>query len=248
MLLAKEQRKGVAILLGIALFVWIGIAIGKGKRTQEPEPLPKVQESPNSSGKRDRWEAYKDSLRQVQTKRYAAWDAENRQRYDSFRLHRQQFWDSVRVADSLWRDSVGWKPILKIKKDTVLDLNHCDTTQLQYIRGIGSYTARLIVRYREQLGGYYSVAQLGDSVFATWHLDTLTQYFTANPADVRLLPVNAANVAMLQRHPYLRYEQAKAIYTLRRQRIRLESMDDLRCLREFSDQDLNRLRPYLTFE
>lgn len=248
MLLAKEQRKGVAILLGIALFVWIGIAIGKGKKTPEPEPRPQVQESPNSSKKRDRWEAYKDSMRQVQTKRYAAWDAENRQRYDSFRVHRQQFWDSVRVADSLWRDSVGWKPTMRIKKDTVLDLNHCDTTELQYIRGIGSYTARLIVRYREQLGGYYSVAQLGDSVFANWRLDTLTQHFTVNPSDVRTLPVNAANVAMLQRHPYLRYEQAKAIYTQRRQRIRLESIDDLRCLREFTEQDLHRLYPYLSFE
>ena len=248
MLLAKEQRKGVAILLGIALFVWVGIGIGKGEQTPAQEPTPQVQKSPNSSEKRDRWEAYKDSMRRVQTKRYAEWDAENRQRYNSFRVHRQQFWDSVRVADSLWRDSVGWKPILKIKKDTVLDLNHCDTTELQYIRGIGSYTARLIVRYREQLGGYYSVAQLGDSVFANWRLDTLAQHFTVNPSDVRTLAVNAANVAMLQRHPYLRYEQAKAIYTLRRQRIRLESIDDLRCLREFTEQDLHRLYPYLSFE
>jgi type II secretory pathway component PulK len=78
-------------------------------------------------------------------------------------------------------------------------------------------------------------------------LDTLAQHFTVNPSDVRKLPVNAANIAMLQRHPYLRYEQAKAIYTLRRQRIRLESIDDLRCLREFTEQDLNRLRPYFDF-
>ena len=46
------------------------------------------------------------------------------------------------------------------KKDTVLELNSADTIELQYIRGIGSYYAKQIVRYRQQLGGYYKVEQL----------------------------------------------------------------------------------------
>jgi hypothetical protein len=52
----------------------------------------------------------------------------------------------------------------------------------------------------------------------------------------------------LQRHPYLRYNQAKAIYTLRRQRLHLSSISDLASLPELSPDDLLRLAPYLAFE
>ena len=40
--------------------------------------------------------------------------------------------------------------ILTIKKDTILNLNTADTIELCYIRGIGTYTAKNIVRYRKR--------------------------------------------------------------------------------------------------
>ena len=104
----------------------------------------------------------------------------------------------------------------RIKKDTIIDLNRCDTTDLLYIRGIGSYTAYMIIRYREQLGGYYSPAQLTDDVFAKCRLDTLLGHFVADSAAIERIDVNSSSIDMLQRHPYIRYQQAKAVYTLRR--------------------------------
>ena len=153
------------------------------------------------------------------------------------------------MADSLWRDSVGWHFAAKhIKKDTILDLNHCDTTDLQFIRGIGPYAARQIVRYRKALGGYYSPTQLTDEYFAKLRLDTLLQHFTVDTTVIRPIPVNTASINDLQRHPYIRYSQAKAIYTLRRQRLSLRSVADLRALHELTDEDIRRLAPYLQFE
>ena len=52
----------------------------------------------------------------------------------------------------------------------------------------------------------------------------------------------------MQHHPYLRYEQAKAIYTLRRKNLKLRSIDDLRALPELTDEDLERIAPYLRFD
>jgi len=46
----------------------------------------------------------------------------------------------------------------------------------------------------------------------------------------------------------LRFEQARAIYEYRRRRIRLSGMDDLSGLPELTEDDLQRLRPYLSFE
>lgn len=249
MILAKEQRIGAAILLGIALIVWIVMAF------MQAEPI----EAPETAPHKPSWEERKDSIRRADSLRYARWSEEREQRYDSFRFVdsarraewkrvRQQQYDSLRIADSLWRDSVGLRKVLHEKKDTIIDLNRCDTADLQYIRGIGAYTAARIIRYREQLGGFYSPAQLTDEALSGLHLDTLLHHFTANADDVQPLPVNSCSAERLQRHPYLRYNQAKAIYALRRKNVHLHAIDDLRSLDELTEEELIRLAPYLSFE
>lgn len=248
MLLAKEQRIGAAVLFGIALVVWFGMALWPEETAEEPQQPTKKS-----------WAERKDSIRIADSLRYVQWKEERQARYDSFRLadsmrhaawkiERQQRWDSMRLADSLWKDSVGWKSVRRIKKDTILDLNRCDTTDLLLIRGIGRYTAIRIVEYREQLGGYYSPDQLTDEPFAKCRLDTLLHCFTASPEDVQQLHVNRCNIDVLQRHPYLRYNQAKAIYTLRRQKIQLHALEELENLPELTEEDIRRIAPYLSFE
>lgn len=249
-ILAKEQRIGAFILFGIFLIIWLTVALWP---SQEPD-----LQAPQDPVKRT-WEQRKDSMRRVDSLRYAQWSKEREQRYDSFRLadsmrrdewkrERQQAYDSFRVADSLWRDSVGWRYARHIKKDTVLDLNHTDTAELQLIRGIGRYTAMQIIRYREQLGGYISPTQLTDEEFVKLRLDTLLSHFTADSNEVQQIPVNSSSAERLQRHPYIRYQQAKAVYTLRRKRTRLNGIEDLQHLPEFTETELKRLAPYLSFE
>jgi len=231
---------------------WIIVAFVQSNKHLPEEPVP-------STGQRRTWEQRKDSMRHADSVRYAMWAAEREQRYDSFRMAdsirrsewkaiRQQQYDSFRIADSLWRDSVGWRYTKRIKKDTILDLNHCDTAELQYIRGIGRFSATQIVRYREQLGGFYSTEQLKDEALSKCRLDTLLHRFTVNDSNIQKIPVNTCSLERLQRHPYLRYNQAKAIYTLRRQNIRLHALDDLRTLPELTPQDIERISPYLSFE
>ena len=249
MVLAKEQRRGAALLLGIALIGWIVYAAWPSR--QPPTPTPRTTKRP--------WSERKDSIRRADSLRFVQWKTEREARYDSFfvadslrheawKIERKARWDSMRIADSLWRDSMGIYFTPRLKRDTILDLNHCDTAELQLIRGIGRYTAVQIVQYRDRLGGFYSPAQLTDPVFAKLHLDTLLHHFTASPQDVRLIPVNTTSIETLQRHPYLSYDQAKAIYHLRRKQVRIASMDDLRSLPELPDSTLLRLAPYLSFE
>lgn len=251
MILAKEQRRAAVLLFSVALVAWFIVAVWPSRQNPIPEPQ---QVPPKRS-----WEERKDSMRRADSLRYAQWAAEREQQYDSFHVAdsmrraewktaRQKQWDSIRVADSIWRDSVGIPFIPRFKKDTILDLNHCDTAELQYIRGIGRYTAVQIVRYRKRLGGFYSPEQLTDEVFGKLSLDTLLHHFTADAKDITPLRINSCDISTLQRHPYLRYEQAKAIYNLRRKQLRLTSLDDLRALPELSDSDLHRLAPYLLFE
>ncbi len=253
MLFAKEQRIGASILCGIALVAWLVVAMWPSRNTdslpQEPSPV-----APKKS-----WEERKDSIRLADSMRYVQWAAEREQRYDSFRMvdslrrvewkkERLKWRDSARVADSVWLDSVGIAFVRRVKKDTILDLNHCDTSELMFIRCIGRYTAVQIVQYREHLGGYYSPLQLTDEAFEKLSLDTLLCHFTADTTAIRHLRINTCSAQHLARHPYLRYEQAKAIYDLRRKRIRISSLDELRGLPQLTDDDLRRLKPYISFE
>ena len=249
MVLAKEQRRGAALLFALALIGWIVYAVWPSRQPLTPNPL---------TTKRP-WSERKDSIRRADSLRFVQWKEERQARYDSFfvadslrheawKIERQARWDSMRIADSLWRDSMGIYFTPRPKRDTILDLNRCDTAELQLIRGIGRYTAVQIVRYRDRLGGFYSPAQLTDPVFAKLHLDTLLHRFTADTTLLRLIPVNTTSIETLQRHPYLGYDQAKAIYHLRRKQVRIASMDDLRSLPELPDSTLLRLAPYLSFE
>ena len=251
MLLTREQRLGATILFSIALFAWIVAAVWPS-RNPSPEP-------PAPSAKQRTWEERKDSMRRADSLRYAQWAAEREQRYDSFCLAdsirraewkqvRQARYDSFRIADSIWRDSVGWRYAKRIKKDTVIDLNHCDTIDLLLLRGIGPYTAMQIIRYREQLGGYYSPSQLTDSYFVRCHLDSLLASFTADTTVIQRINVNTCSPERLQRHPYLRYHQAKAIYDFRRKKMHIRSLEELRSVTDLTDTDLLRLTPYLSFD
>lgn len=163
------------------------------------------------------------------------------------------------LAIDRWRDSVRMAAdsvprYVSHKRDTILNLRTADTTELKMIKGIGSYRAKQIIRYREQLGGFVSVEQLRevtalqplltDSLSA----DTLLAHFFIDSVCVVPLKVNSMRVEQLQRHPYLSFEQARAIYELRRRKIQLKHLDQLRTLDCLTEQDIQRLRPYLSFE
>lgn len=254
MILDKEQRIGAYIICGIAFVAWLVVALSRNDDSSALPPEPARQAKQYRS-----WEERKDSMKRADSIRYARWTEEREQRYDSFRradaLRREEWkrerqlrYDSFRIADSLWRDSVGINYVKKDKKDTVLDLNHTDTAELQLIRGIGAYKARMITEYGERLGGYYSPDQLTDEALAGLHLDSLIPSFTADSAVIQPIPVNTSGKEKLAAHPYLRYTQAKAIYELRRRKVRLCSIDDLRSITQLDSAQLERLRPYLSFE
>ena len=163
------------------------------------------------------------------------------------------------LAIDRWRDSVRMAAdsvprYVSHKRDTILNLRTADTTELKLIKGIGSYRAKQIIRYREQLGGFASVEQLCE-VKALQPLlkdslstDSLLSHFFIDSVRVVPLKVNSMRVEQLQRHPYLSFEQARAIYELRRRKIHLKHLDQLRTLDCLTEQDIQHLRPYLSFE
>lgn len=154
--------------------------------------------------------------------------------------------DSVAV-DSLRKDSLPrWE---EENKDTILNLRTADTVELKMIHGIGSYRARQIVRYREQLGGFVSVEQVLEAKgMENVEADSLLAHFWIDSVKIEPMNVNSVGVQRLSRHPYLRFEQAQAIYELRRKKIRLDSIQQLQQIECISAETLEKIAPYLNFD
>lgn len=151
--------------------------------------------------------------------------AEYRARHDSLMAHRQP----------------------KLAEGTTLDINTADTTLLKQIPGIGSYYARRIVAYRSSLGGFISPQQVCEVPGVP---ADIARWCTVSPkarSSVHRLSVNTADFRTLVHHPYLSYEQVKAIFDFRRKHGRLHAWRDLSLSPEFTPADTLRLAPYLTF-
>lgn len=139
-----------------------------------------------------------------------------------------------------------YEKVEKLAEGTTLSLNEADTTALKRIPGVGSYYASKIVKYRDRLGGFVSVSQINEVEGLP---PGAVRWFTveAHPT-VRKISINKATFKELVRHPYLSYEQTKAIVNHVRMYGPLRSWKDLRLYKEFSEADFSRLDPYVVFE
>lgn len=137
----------------------------------------------------------------------------------------------------------------KFPKGTVVELNTADTMILKKVPGIGSSFARRIVKYRNLLGGFYTVAQLGE----VYGIDedryyALAPWFRTDASLVRLIRINRLPADSLPYHPYLNKSQKRVLRQLRRQKGRIGGWENLQLLEEFTPADRERLAPYLSFE
>jgi len=141
-------------------------------------------------------------------------------------------------------DSVPRQYPVKIKEYEHIVLNTADTTMLQRVPGIGPYFARKIVQYGERLGGFVSVEQLDE--IDDFPLDS-KRYMVVEDAHPRKLNVNKLSLNELKRHPYINFYQAKAITDYRRLHGPLKSLSDLSLLKDFPQEVIERLEPYVEY-
>ena len=132
---------------------------------------------------------------------------------------------------------------------TVVELNSADTTTLKKVPGIGSVFAKRIIKYRELLGGFYSVEQLGE----VYGIDeerykSMKSWFSADLSAISQLPVNQLSAKELASHPYVSYKQARVIERQVRKKGKLQGWENLALLEEFTEYDRERLRHYFSFQ
>ncbi len=132
----------------------------------------------------------------------------------------------------------------KFRELTLVDPNTADTALLQRIPGIGHYFALSIVRLRERFGGLTDIGQLLE--INHFPEETL-EWFRIEHPQLRTIRLATADFGTLARHPYIGYQHARAIANYQRLYGPITSLDALRGTHILSDDDIERLAPYLEF-
>lgn len=127
-----------------------------------------------------------------------------------------------------------------------INVNRSDSIEWQLLPGIGAKRASAILRFREKLGGFVSIEQVGetfglpDSVFRK-----IKASLAWEPGQVEQLSLNHAPEAELKAHPYIGWQWAKLIVAYRNQHGPYRSVDDLMKIHIVKQEWLEKVRPYL---
>jgi competence protein ComEA len=134
-------------------------------------------------------------------------------------------------------------------KQLLIDINEADTNMLMELRGIGPAFARRIVKYREKLGGFYSVDQLLEVYgFDPQRLGLIKEQCTVGKGPYRMIRINTVSAQEIKYHPYLSYDLAKKFIDARIQKGGFRSAQDIKGVPEISDELLQKVIPYFDFQ
>ena len=140
-------------------------------------------------------------------------------------------------------------PVTKKTFDTEpVDINRATVEIWQSIKGIGPAYAKRIVSFREKLGGFVSVDQVGttyglpDSTF-----QKIKPRLQASPV-FRKIDINTASLEELKAHPLISWKQADIINSYRSHHGRFDDFEDLGKIKALPGDMLLNLKPYLNFD
>ncbi len=135
------------------------------------------------------------------------------------------------------------------QKTIRVDVNKATVDDFKQLSGIGDKLAAKIIRFREALGGFSSVKQVSE----TWGLPKETFYnlqpqFTISKDNIKQININTATAEILSKHPYLKWNHARAIVNYREQHGDYKSVRDLRQITIIDGVLFSQIEPYLTVE
>ncbi|MCB0767140.1 MAG: helix-hairpin-helix domain-containing protein [Flavobacteriales bacterium] len=132
-----------------------------------------------------------------------------------------------------------------------VEVNTADTAALIALPGVGPAFARGIVKYRDLLGGFVSLDQLGEVYVLRDKPDAvlkLKQLLILDTLAVIRIPINTCTVEQLAAHPYVRWKIAKPVIAYRDRHGPFEQLVDLQGCAAIDAEVFRKLAPYLSLE
>jgi len=129
-----------------------------------------------------------------------------------------------------------------------LNINRADSADLLPLPGIGPVFAGRIIKYRKLLGGYVTVDQLAEVYGMPGEtIDLIRNHVFIDSSAIRKIRLDSASFRELLRHPYLEYEDVKALVEYRDFKGDISSINELKTNHVLYDSTLNKIDGYFDF-
>lgn len=126
-------------------------------------------------------------------------------------------------------------------------INSADTTSFKNLPGIGSKLSQRIINFRNKLGGFYSVDQVGETfLLPDSTFRKIKSFLVLDDLLVRKININTASLDDLKAHPYIRFYVANAIVQYRTQHGNFNSVEEIKKIMIVTDSIYLKVAPYLS--
>ena len=133
------------------------------------------------------------------------------------------------------------------EKLLTIELNSADTSDLIQLKGIGSVYAARIIKYRNLLGGFYSVNQLMEVYgFSEELFKAIEPSVTIDTTAIKSIRINFAEFSELIRHPYFDKSNVNAILNEKDKNGPIKNLTELEALESIDAEFIDKVRPYIT--
>ena len=148
-------------------------------------------------------------------------------------------------TNSVFRDG---KVEAVINRKITVDLNTADSIALLTIKGIGSFYAKNIIKYRNLLGGFVAKEQLME----IWKFDqekyaSIEKFVEVDGTMAKKIKINSCSVEELK-HPYLKWNQVNGIINYRQKHGKFKTIEEIKNTDLVDDETLRKLAPYLILD
>ncbi len=134
----------------------------------------------------------------------------------------------------------------KKKEPILVDINLCDTSQLQELKGIGSAYSKRIIKYRESLGGFNSINQLKEVYGITNEIfNQISPNLKISNTIINQIDINQVDEEQLKKHPYIGWKLAKPIIAYRKSHGKFATVSDIKKIHLITDEIYSKIAPYL---
>ncbi|MDP4210878.1 MAG: helix-hairpin-helix domain-containing protein [Bacteroidota bacterium] len=129
-----------------------------------------------------------------------------------------------------------------------IEINTADSAALERLPGIGKILASRIIKYRNKLGGFYSLDQLNEVYnLKSETIRLIEPFLLADTTKIKKIAINSASFKEVNAHPYLSFEQTRLIFKIRTRK-RFSSLAQLVQASILTDKELANIKPYLSLE
>jgi competence ComEA-like helix-hairpin-helix protein len=132
------------------------------------------------------------------------------------------------------------------KKVAFININEADTSAFVALPGIGSKLAARIVNFRDKLGGFYSVDQIGETYGLPDSTFQKIKPSLQSGGSVKKFNVNTATKDELKVHPYIKWNLANAIVEYRNQHGAFKNLEELKNIGAIDEVTFEKIVHYLS--